>query len=136
MELNNYSNAAHKDNFFLKLLTRSYIFQLTKYGNDSVSKSIDSDDRNFSFIGQRLPTLDAYSFGLTMARNLGPTTMEYLSFWLIYILIWCNLCISCVNGNNLKTAHSKMVFWDSLKKHWLKQNFNVWIASTTTKKGI
>ena len=39
------------------------------------------------------------------------------------------------NKNN--EAHSKMAFSDSqkqTKKHWLKQNFNVWIASTTTKK--
>ena len=75
-----------------------------------------------------------YNFRLTRAKNAGPKTMAYLSFWLIYILIWCNLCIFCVNRNNLKTAHSKMEFWDSLKKHWLKQNFNVWITSTTTTK--
>ena len=30
-EWNNYSYAAHKGDFFCKLLTRSYIFQLTKY---------------------------------------------------------------------------------------------------------
>ena len=27
-----------------------------------------------------------------------------------------------------------MEFWDSLKKHRLKQNFDVWIALTTKKK--
>ena len=64
-----------------------------------------------------LPTLDAYNFGLTRAKNTGPKTMEYLSFWLTYILIWCNMCIFWVNGNNLKIAHSKMTFWDSLKKN-------------------
>ena len=39
------------------------------------------------------------------------------------------------NKNN--EGHSKMAFSDSqkqTKKHWLKQNFNMWIASTTTKK--
>ena len=35
----------------IKLLTRWYIFQLTKYELESVSESIDSDDRNFSFTG-------------------------------------------------------------------------------------
>ena len=50
MELNNYSYAAHKGNTFYKLLTRSYTFQLAKYEHDGVSKSIDSDGRNFSFI--------------------------------------------------------------------------------------
>ena len=36
--------------FFYKLLTRRYTFQLTKYKHESVSESIDSDDRNFSFV--------------------------------------------------------------------------------------
>ena len=34
-----------------------------------------------------LPTLDAYNFGLTRAKNAGPKNMEYLSFELIYMLI-------------------------------------------------
>ena len=34
-----------------------------------------------------LSTLDAYNFGLSRDKNAGPKTMEYLSFWLIYILI-------------------------------------------------
>ena len=36
---------------FYKLLTRRYIFQLAKYEHKGVSESIDSDDRNFSFVG-------------------------------------------------------------------------------------
>ena len=44
--------------------------------------------------------------------------MEYLFFWPIYIFTWCNLCKVWVISGNLKTAHSKMAFWDSLKKHW------------------
>ena len=47
--------------------------------------------------------------------------MEYLSFWLIYILIWYNLCIFWVNGKSLRTIHSKIAFWDSLEKNWLIQ---------------
>ena len=35
---------------FYKLLTRRDIFQLAKYKYEGVSESIDSDDRNFSFI--------------------------------------------------------------------------------------
>ena len=35
----------------LKLLTRRYIFKLTKYEREVVSRSIDSDDRNFRFVG-------------------------------------------------------------------------------------
>ena len=27
------------------------------------------------------------------------------------------MCIFCQNGNSLKTAHSKMAFWDSKKKN-------------------
>ena len=69
---------------------------------------------------------------MTRDENAGTKTMEYLSFWLIYILIWRNLCIFWINGNNLKTAHSKMVFWDSLQKNtdifmfsfeWLKRDW-------------
>ena len=59
---------------------------------------------------------NAHNFRLTRDKNAGPKTIEYISFWLIYILIWCNLCIFWIDGNNLKTAHSKMVFWDSLQK--------------------
>ena len=51
MEWNNYSFAAHNDDFFYTLLTRRYIFQLTKYEHEGVSESIDSDNRNFFFIG-------------------------------------------------------------------------------------
>ena len=36
---------------FYKLPTRRYIFKLTKYDHEDVSESIDSDDRNFSFVG-------------------------------------------------------------------------------------
>ena len=54
-EWNNYSYAAHKDDFFKgELLTRRYkMFQLTKYEHEGVSKSIDSEDRNFSSFGLR-----------------------------------------------------------------------------------
>ena len=34
-----------------KLLTRKCVFQLKKYKHNSVSKSIHSDDRNFSAFG-------------------------------------------------------------------------------------
>ena len=34
---------------FYKLLTRRYIFKLTKHEHEGVSESNDSDDRNFSF---------------------------------------------------------------------------------------
>ena len=78
-----------------------------------------------------LPTLDAYKFGLTRDKNTGPKNMDHLSFWLIYILTWCNLCIFLINCNNLKTAHSKMAFWDSLTKHWHIHVF-VWVV----KKGL
>ena len=37
--------------FFHKLLTRRYIFQLTKYEHDGVSESIDFDDTKFSSVG-------------------------------------------------------------------------------------
>ena len=36
---------------FYKLLTRRYIFKLTKHEHEAVSESNDSDDRNFSFVG-------------------------------------------------------------------------------------
>ena len=36
---------------FYKLLTRRYIFKLTKHEHEGVSESNDSDDRNFSFAG-------------------------------------------------------------------------------------
>ena len=76
MEWNNYSFAAHNDDFFYTLLTRRYIFQLTKYEHEGVSESIDSDNRNFFSLVLRnyyslnvpnFPTLDAYNFGLTRA---------------------------------------------------------------------
>ena len=50
-ERNNYSDAVHKGNFFYKLLTRRYIFQLMKYEHKGVSESIDFDDMNFSSAG-------------------------------------------------------------------------------------
>ena len=37
--------------FCFKSLIKKYIFQFTRYEHRGVSKSIDSDDRNFSFIG-------------------------------------------------------------------------------------
>ena len=39
MKWNNYSYAAHKGDFLKKFLTRTYIFQLTKYEHKSVSES-------------------------------------------------------------------------------------------------
>ena len=36
---------------FYKLLTRRYIFKLTRYEYEGVSESNDSHDRNFSFVG-------------------------------------------------------------------------------------
>ena len=104
------------------LQVNKYIFQLTNYELKDVRERIDSDNTNLSSIGfaesflKTLSTLDACNSGLTRDKNAGPKTMEYLSFWLIYILLWCNLCIFWRNGNNLKTAHSKMVFWGSLQK--------------------
>ena len=86
MELNNYSYAAHKDNTFYKLLTRSYTFQLAKYEHDGVSKTIDSDDRNFSFIGLgellflKCSRSRRLYFELTRATNAGLTTLKYLLF--------------------------------------------------------
>ena len=50
-EWNNYFCAAHKGDFSYKLLTRKYIFQLTKYEHKGVSKSNDFDDTNFSSAG-------------------------------------------------------------------------------------
>ena len=51
VEWNNNSYAAHKDDFFNKLLTWRYIFQLVKYKNKGVSEAIDSDDRNLFSVG-------------------------------------------------------------------------------------
>ena len=62
-----------------------------------------------------ISTLDPDNFGLTRDKNVGPKTMEYISFWQIYILIWSNLYIFWINGSNLKRAQSKMMFWDSLQ---------------------
>ena len=45
------SYAVHKYDFFYKLLTRRYIFQLMKYEHKGASESIDSKDRNFSSVG-------------------------------------------------------------------------------------
>ena len=104
-----------------KLLKRRYIFQLTSM-NITLVKILILRTRiclplvlrnNYSL---NAPNLDAYNFGLTRATCAGPKIMEYFSIWLIYILIWCNLCILWINGNNLKTTHSKMVFWGSLHK--------------------
>ena len=36
--------------FFNKLLSRGYIFQLTKYEHQGVSQRIDSDNTNFSSV--------------------------------------------------------------------------------------
>ena len=36
--------------FFLKSVTKRYIFQLTKCEHKGISESIDSDDRNFSSV--------------------------------------------------------------------------------------
>ena len=47
-EWNNHFCAAQKDNF---LQVNKYIFQLTKYKQKDVRKSIDSDDTNLPFIG-------------------------------------------------------------------------------------
>ena len=55
--------------------------------------------------------------------------MEYLSFWLICILILCNFYIFWIKGNNLKTAPFKMSFCDNLKT--LTYVF-VWVV----KKGL
>ena len=49
-EWNNYSYSAHNGCFFYKLLTRRYIFQLTKYKHKDVSESIDFDDTNISSV--------------------------------------------------------------------------------------
>ena len=38
--------------FFLKLLTRRYIFQLTKYKHKGISKSINFDDANVCSVGR------------------------------------------------------------------------------------
>ena len=37
--------------FSFESLTKRYIFQLTKYEHEGVNENIDSDDKNFSFIG-------------------------------------------------------------------------------------
>ena len=50
-EWNNYSYAAHKANFFYKLLTRRCIFQLTKHELKGVSESFDFEGKNFSSFG-------------------------------------------------------------------------------------
>ena len=39
------------EGFFYKLLTRRYIFQLTKYKHKDVRESIDFDDTNISSVG-------------------------------------------------------------------------------------
>ena len=41
----------HIKAIFYKLLTRRYIFKHTKYEHERYSENIDSDDRNFCFIG-------------------------------------------------------------------------------------
>ena len=82
-------------------------------------------------IPSTLSTLDACNFGVTRDKNAGPKTMEYLSLWLIYILI-CNYCIFWINGSNLKTAHSTMIFLGMSAKNTDILMFFVWIV----KKGL
>ena len=49
--MSNYFCAAHKGDFSYKLLTRKYIFQLTRYEHKGISESTDFDDTNFSSAG-------------------------------------------------------------------------------------
>ena len=120
-----YSYAAYKDDFSTSCSPESISFSSRSMNIRALAKVLILATGMFlplmlrnNFSLSVLPILDADNFGLTRAKNAGPKTMKYLSFWLTYILIWCNLYIFWVNGNNLKPPHSKMGFWDSLKNHW------------------
>ena len=113
---------AEWNNYFCAALKGDFLTSYSKGGVSFSSRSINI--RTFAkililttriclpLVLQNNYSLNAPNFRLTRAKNAGPKIMEHLSFWLIYILIWCNLCIFWIlNGtNNLKTAHSKMVF--------------------------
>ena len=93
--------------------------------------------RNKSFLKRcQLWTL-IYNFGLTRYKDVGPKAMEYLSFWLIYILMWCNLCIlnkrqqftesTLQNGILGQGTKNNGIFMFSFE--WLKRNrrpFFIW----------
>ena len=121
-EWNNYSYAAHKCGFFRSYSREGISFSSRSMNIGALAKVLVLTKWNFLLLVLR----NNYSLN---ARNFG--RLEYISFWLIYILIWYNLCIFWINGNNLKTAHSKIVFWDSLKK-----TLTYWCFCLSGWKGI
>ena len=70
-------------------------------------------------------SFNAYNFGLARDENAGTKTIKYLHFdWSTFW--WCNLCIFWINGNNLKTLNSKMVFNTDIFMflfEWLKRDW-------------
>ena len=115
-EWNNYFCAVCKGNFFMSYPKGGISFSPRSMNIRTFAKVLILTTRVcLPLVLRNNLSFNAYNFGLTRDENAGTKTIKYLHFdWSTFW--WCNLCIFWINGKNLKTANSKMVFWDSLQK--------------------